>query len=692
MSRLPFVVVHGWWISKVLVVACGALALLVAWLFARRKEHRRVARERAKRGEVVVGLKAGQVTIHGKLRGRAATAFGDIGRIVRERSDEVVLDVDGQSVVLRGEIEVVAGTRAAATRRGVPPGFVTHTASGPWRAYAVGDGDEVFATGKLSNVAGSAEGAYRDSAGQWVLEPPTTPPVIELYAARPPTPLPPFAVVRIVAITAIWSLVGYGGLAWLGTRLVDSAKHAPREHVREVPFAGLALAAALPHVRSAALEELDWQMRSNYARTDDVLAMRFQLAELRGGCSARAELENEEEHYDEALATATSCGDASQQIDALVHLGRYAEAAALLPKDSRPDPDRLALISIATGRWSDAASAADDMIRRHDDASEDADDRYRCLAAWFRIKAGQPAKLLEDVGAPGNGTCAVVRAMLAPPAERTRAMETAWSQTGRLPPVRDLAWAYGALGVSDYAFDLYDAISLLTGERETDARTWLSQIAMSSRTAPDPEATANRAILAAIRGDVAGAAAQIEAVRHLGPDPEDIDGARMGILLHLPGEIAPDPAITHGHPAVAPLADLRDGRLSRDLHLAAYGRDDAILGALPTAIAGDGASLARALEDARPMWISHAGVVLAVVPRIKQHRAELATAFHNFHGDYNAAGHMPFNLLSEVSLRRDLARLAGDEASAKHWQALIDAQLPVLDDPEKVIALVLWQG
>jgi hypothetical protein len=34
-------VVHGWWISKLLVLSCGVLAVLVAWLFAGRKERRR---------------------------------------------------------------------------------------------------------------------------------------------------------------------------------------------------------------------------------------------------------------------------------------------------------------------------------------------------------------------------------------------------------------------------------------------------------------------------------------------------------------------------------------------------------------------------------------------------------------------------------------------------------------------------
>lgn len=43
-------------------------------------------------------------------------------------------------------------------------------------------------------------------------------------------------------------------------------------------------------------------------------------------------------------------------------------------------------------------------------------------------------------------------------------------------------------------------------------------------------------------------------------------------------------------------------------------------------------------------------------------------------------------------LRRDLARLAGDEAEARRWQAVIDGQLPVLLDPQKMTALLLWES
>jgi hypothetical protein len=114
--------------------------------------------------------------------------------------------------------------------------------------------------------------------------------------------------------------------------------------------------------------------------------------------------------------------------------------------------------------------------------------------------------------------------------------------------------------------------------------------------------------------------------------------------------------------------------------------------ALAAAASGDALALAHGLALDRPSWFD-SGSLLAVLPRVHDHRAELAAALRHFpDASEIESDRLPFSLLAEGAMQRDLARLAGDEVSARRWQHLIEGQLPVLDDPDRVIALLLWQG
>jgi hypothetical protein len=209
-----------------------------------------------------------------------------------------------------------------------------------------------------------------------------------------------------------------------------------------------------------------------------------------------------------------------------------------------------------------------------------------------------------------------------------------------------------------------------------------------------PWVLAERATLDVFRGELSSATARMIAARDAagGVDLEELDGVRQAVHLHLAEAIAADPDVKFVHPATAPLADLRNGKMPEELHVLTFDESADFAGALRASLAGDAAPLAQALATSRPMWEADVGAVLAIVPRLHEHREQLVAALHHFHDDYAIRlDRMPFDMLGEASMSRDLARLAGDDAAADHWQQLITAQFPLLDDPDKVIALLLWQ-
>lgn len=692
MGHLPFLVAHGRAISIALVAGGGALGVALMQLVRKRSEANRIARQRARRVNAVTALTAGTATIRGRLRGRAATGYTFEGVLARERSEELLIDVEGTHVALRGDVEVSGGTHVTTSWHGTPPGLTAKLEKGGWYAYEVRDGDEVIATGSLANLAGSTDAAYRDAAGGWTLEPAPKSEGIELFAATPaarPRALHPAGVAVFGAIVAA---VTYLVLWGIGAQLVD---HHP------------AVAAAFPHVRDDALDQLERDLEYDAPRTDEVLAQRFELADMRRGCESRARLEGEEERYDEELADA--CGDANATIDALAHLGRFKEAEAAVKAQHTSWPARNGTIALAAGDWSAAADAADDLVRRLAADRPSGDQTIHqlelvgatCHAKWFRAKAGDAiaATALATLG-PDNVECMTARAMLLPPEQRGAALAAAGQskdddQLSEALAAKRIAWAYGVGDRYWVNVDMYDTIETLIGDRPDHSLAWLSTLALSVRTADAPDhaiALACAAVLDTVHGDLGHAKARaLEASQDTRPDvdTDNVEAVRHAIALHTPEVFAREQH--YEHPAMAPLIELRAGSLPKDLHVLGNKADYGA--AFRAAFTGDGGPLADALDRDPLLWAIDAGGLLAIAPLVHQHRAELATAVRNLHDEEGIAiDKLPFGLLAEGAMHRDLAALLGDNATAKHWQRLIDAQLPVLDDPDRVIALLLWQA
>ena len=63
MAELPFLVVHGWWTSKLAVVGCGALGLVVIRALRRRADRKQIALELGARTVALGGLTAGPASV-----------------------------------------------------------------------------------------------------------------------------------------------------------------------------------------------------------------------------------------------------------------------------------------------------------------------------------------------------------------------------------------------------------------------------------------------------------------------------------------------------------------------------------------------------------------------------------------------------------------------------------------------------
>jgi hypothetical protein len=693
MGDVPVLVRFGWWISKALVIACGVIGVAFVLWRRRAAERRQIELERAARTGGT-GLATGPATLQGTLRGRAVTATSDTGGMISDRSDELVLDVQGERVVLKGPVVVVRGTQAAASWRGVPALVPAAAAKGAvrnnWCAAAISDGDEVIAAGKLAHESGEA-GDYRASGGEWVMTSAGDESGIDVWATSPaivPRALHPM---RLATYAAIWALGGYFLLWGLGATLVGNDREARGDHLAT----SLVIASALPHVRREAISALRNQADDELPRTEQNVRTYVELVGLDEGCAARAHAMNREELYEEAVAAARACGSVDEQIDALVHLGRYADAAALLPK-VKDAAGTIAIVSIGAGKWAETARAARLMVER---TTADQSVRYQCLDAYFSTKAGDAAaaKRLASIET-ANDTCVVVKALVLPEPQRQQALTTiARDPDAGSMLASELLWI--DVPTDDPYMSLYVSDDVLLGELSVSDYPWLAQLAHRTPDAPDlPFVTAQHAIFTWVRGDVQGALAELSGAKQkLGADDlamaSELDRLTATMMLHT--ATAPIPLPIPAKPTAGlgarPAFALRSGYVPADAHLLSFDDDDQLRPALEAAIHGDGRPLAHYIENSRPLFDADVGAVLAVVPFVREHRVELAAALRTFHERYGTSvERLPFAQLADAAMRRDLAHLAGDDDSARRWQKLVDAQLAVIADRDKLTAFLLW--
>jgi hypothetical protein len=102
---------------------------------------------------------------------------------------------------------------------------------------------------------------------------------------------------------------------------------------------------------------------------------------------------------------------------------------------------------------------------------------------------------------------------------------------------------------------------------------------------------------------------------------------------------------------------------------------------------GDGAALAAWLRTSDPV-VNVTPMIIGVLPRVRVHRSELAAALR-FVDTRDLAGDI-FRSIDHLAVRRDLARLAGDDELARTEQRVIERRAAMLADHRRLIALQLW--
>jgi hypothetical protein len=701
--ELPFLVVYGAVVWKVLLGLLVAL-VLVARLGLRVRRARRLARQDlAMRRHGIGTLAPGLVTIRGKLAKGSAATLVQGGELTDHRSDQLWLDQEGTRVVIDGPLRVDHGTQTLTwffrPARGIPEPLAK--AARPRLASTlrtVGEGDEVLVSGRLAHEA-SGDVTYRESAAQWTLTPDTK--GAWIAAATPAVRAEPLHPARWIVTAAVAAVSSYLLLHAVGHHASKRAEKQGAD-IRELGnWHPASIAAAMPRSRDKALRHLYWRVDQWSPRTESWFQLGRELAAVVGECPLSKSTRMV--RLDEALATARRCGSGSDVATQLAFLGRYDEIA---PGDIAHDEILTTTVAIATGRWMDAAPGADALAtaalerQRSEYYSETEAQQvalgHRCLGALFRSWGSQADQFAKIAGHDTNAKCRVLAALTLPLDQQAAALEAIAPDTFTLRDYRSKMFAEAvriAMGgtMPEGARELSDT-SLGFGDRGT---MWLAPFAVTAHSTP---LTMSRrhgqlAALATYRGDFATAKRELAAARALASVQSE--SLELAIALR---EGTPAPTLPPGteiHPVLEKPHAMRVGKsIGKDPFVSAYPDDceAQLFAAFDAASAGDGEPLAKVFESCRVSWHTVPEYLIAVLPRVTKNRERLAEALRLFRDDLSTfnAINLPFEFLDDITMYRDLARLAGDREDAAHWQQIFDRHAKVLADRQKVIALLFW--
>jgi hypothetical protein len=409
-------------------------------------------------------------TIECPLDERGRQRHGQASLALRRRADKLALELDGgASVALEGALEVLVGSQQAHPRRrlhGLPrllcervyrdrpahvdPDLLLHE---PPVIRNLNAGDTVIAFGQVmaDGAAGADAGAgqpYRAPAPQrWVMRPAATgaetPVIATLYAGAPAIPMSPWArfglgpMAWVAGATAALALTGALALrlAWQNDLVAvpraqteaDTGEIALglRRDRLPVDAPALAVAAATPFHRAAALDLLAQGLASSRARGRDLVETRVAVARLQGRCAAAADVLRQHRQPTRAITAAEQCiaagsesgGDSGHETgretghesDAARHviglawmdLGAYWRASQAFAGirgdvpgagwhgDGHGDADLLsgyALAHVLAETWTEAAA----VLQRLAEQGERAGSRvaYTCLARAAAARGG----------------------------------------------------------------------------------------------------------------------------------------------------------------------------------------------------------------------------------------------------------------------------------------------------------------
>lgn len=488
----------------------------------------------------------------------------------------------------------------------------------------------------------------------------------------------------------VFSIVGYLCLSCAGGKLLKL--DAPSSGATLSSFNPAVIAAALPGSRPDALAKVGTFLDNGVRRTIETVEQRIELAELVNGCSGEVSQLLEERMYERAIKTARSCGSSFPLVNALTSSGLYIEAATIV-ESSGASPWLQVRTLIATSHWQEAAAVVDRLSLWNSlEGRVGGAQKLQCLAELYRHHGGdqKAARRLRDHAARNNSAACEMYASLAlPPGESLVAIGKVYDRVTRADQhvLSVAAWSLGA-----YELNSGSATSQLTGAPPypNTLTAWFAPYAVRAR--PSPDSLAWATVLAVYRGKFQEAASWVKASAAQSErrmfQVQGLDLAvqlRVGSRQFEPGRydevlgMEDELAISRGLPSSVGGEFFSPG--AGDCPNARRAIDTA-------ASAGDATQLVEVLETCR-LSPTSVTLLLAVLPRIGQKSRRLAHALQQVVSFHNSDRELD-DVAFELSLRRDLARGAGDAETARQFQLVIDRHLDSFDSHAKLVAYIAW--
>ncbi|HEX7701806.1 MAG TPA: hypothetical protein VF403_13805, partial [Kofleriaceae bacterium] len=634
MAQLPFLIVHGALVWKLLLVGLVAATYAISYVF-RRRGARKLARALLARQQVS-SPKAGPISVRGRIKTGTATSLAQGEISFDQPATELTLDCDGELVELVGTVRVDQGT----------------TTSGSWRAPAATDvprwratlvrtvavGDEVIASGVLVQGPGEPS-TYRESKSSWRMQ---TDDVIHVLAVKPHTRAMPLEIAQHVGVLVLFSSIWLGALYVVGSRALSRAEDQSGTALdgNLASFGAAEIAAAMPRSRIDALSALEEQLtRYGHARSERSLQLQVALHELDGRCPARLLTSNV--RLERALAAARSC-DHDMVVGILALEGRFDEAEhELVPGD---ESDLATVIQIANGHWAKAAEGADERAALLDREAagpyrtqsylREAAAEAHCLAALFRSYGGERDTFANVKDRGTSSACPILEALSRPLTEQAAALAAVpaskldvFSSAGYELAAEQFAVAAG--GAPERYHEGMGVSALLFSFEQT--RVWVAPFQLAAH--PDdtvtPLARENMIAVATMRGDLAEAREQLS---HLS---RDYDHDELALSLAIRDGSPLVLGDQRDHPGNDEAISLRQGKVDGKIQQYLDDlRGSQFRANLERAANGDGLGLVAALQEPYLQWQAFALPVLGLLPRITSHREEAIAALRMFRNDY----------------------------------------------------------
>lgn len=641
---LPFLVVYGAWVWKVVLVACTAGLLGLGYL----------RRKRAVRGayELVVAPLRTELT---EPRSGAVTLLAKVVDDTTLRCDAAELELEGERTIAFGSSAIVRRTPEPEVRPVVKPG------------------DTVLVTGTLRQLP-PEHASYREGTPRWIVANPT------LYATAPAIRPTPLAVPQLLGRVVVAGLGVFLAMYLAGAILEPRESDSPDRNDQPLRAIGrYQIAAALPGSRAKALDRIGYELSRQAVTTKAGFDNAVELEQLRGRCPIA--IFRSFADYEGGLATAKRCGTPDQQAEMLFMLGRFADAQAVVTNNA--DADLAIQIALANGNWKHAADLVEvfdtNDVPHHQIhyTDEESIATRHCFAAMLRTWAGEP-HAFDHIARGKDATCDIIEAASKPVEQQA----AAWAAV-RIP--------HQDAGIDSARYDLLAPQLARAAGTQLEGRMYAISNGASALMfdneaayvylAPQSKDPVDQVAFDVLRGDLAAAHAELARL----PAGWQTDELALGLAIR---EGTPLPDAKPQSPMVYDAATaLARGEFDRVVKLSSPSEVDARV--VKRAAAGEGAALVELIGAWGRYFDMSVHTAMVMLPMLKTDQAAVREALH-YYRDGDTLGRYDLREVWAACAYRDLARLAGETAAQKHWQDVVDRWFAMLADRQRLIALLLW--